>query len=82
MSMHKLAQKKDSGVTFDKLLKFDVGLHVQNAVSKANRMIGILRCTFTFLARIHFCSYTKRVGRMLNMSMLYGIPVSIGNQLQ
>ena len=36
----------DLGVTFDNLLKFDV--HIQNAVSKANRIIDILRRTYTF----------------------------------
>ena len=40
-------EEKDLDVTFNNLLKFDV--HIQNAVSKANRMIGILRCTFTFI---------------------------------
>ena len=48
MSRYKLAQKKKIlGVTFDNLLKFDV--HIQNAVSKANMMIGISTRTFTFL---------------------------------
>jgi len=45
-------EEKDLGITFDNLLKFDV--HIQNAVSKANRMIGILRRTFTFLDKDTF----------------------------
>ena len=54
--------------------QFDV--HIQNAVSKANRMIGILRHTFTFLEGIHFCSYTKHLlGCMLTMAMLYDIHI-------
>ena len=40
-------EEKDLDFIFDNLLKFDV--HIQNAVRKANRMIDILRCTFTFL---------------------------------
>ena len=40
-------EEKDLGVIFDSTLKFD--LHIQSAISKANRMIGVLRCTFTFL---------------------------------
>ena len=39
-------EEKDLGIAFDILLKFDV--HIQNAVSKTNRMLGILRRTFTF----------------------------------
>ena len=50
-------EEKDLGVTFDNLLKFDV--HIQNAVSKANRMIGILRRTFTFLDKDTFLQLYK-----------------------
>ena len=45
-------EEKELGITFDNVLKFDV--HIQNAVSKANRMIGILRRTFTFLDKDTF----------------------------
>ena len=44
-------------VTFDNLLNFDV--HIQNAVSKANRMIGSLRRTFTFLDKDTFLQLFK-----------------------
>ena len=50
-------RRKDLGVTSDNLLKFDV--HIQNAVSKANRMIGILRRTFTFLDKDTFLQLYK-----------------------
>ena len=44
--------EEDLDVTFDNFLKFDV--HIQNAFSKANIMIGILRGTFTFLDKDTF----------------------------
>ena len=50
-------EKKDFGITFDNLLKFDV--HIQNAVSKANRMIGILRYTFTLLDKVTYVQLYK-----------------------
>ena len=40
-------EEKDLGVIFDGSLQFD--LHTHSAISKANRMIGILRRTFTYL---------------------------------
>ena len=45
-------EEKDLGVTCDNLLKFDV--HIQNDVSKANSIIGILRRTITFLDKDTF----------------------------
>ena len=50
-------EEKDLGVTFDNLLKADV--HIQNAVSKGNRMIGISRCTFTILEKDTFLQLYK-----------------------
>ena len=50
-------EEKDFDVTFDNLLKFD--LHIQNAVSMTNRMIGILRCTFTILDKNTFLQLCK-----------------------
>ena len=38
--------EKDLGVTFDGELKFDK--HIGNAIAKANRMIGIIKRSFTF----------------------------------
>ena len=50
LSMYKLAQKKKiwalHSITYGSLMYIP---GIQNAVSKANRMIGILRHTFTFL---------------------------------
>ena len=39
--------EKDLGVTFDCKLTFDA--HVQNVIKKANRILGIIRRTFTFM---------------------------------
>ena len=48
-------------VTFDNLLKF--GEHIENAVSKANRIIGILRRTLTFLDNDTFLQLYKTFSR-------------------
>ena len=47
MSMKSTADKKDLGVVVDKGLKFH--LHVSKAVSKASRMLGLVRATFSCL---------------------------------
>ena len=39
-------EEKDLGVTFDHSLKFD--RHITNAISKANKMLGIIKRSFTF----------------------------------
>ena len=40
-------EEKDLGVVFDKALSFDT--HIQAAINKANKMIGIIRRTFSYL---------------------------------
>ena len=45
-------EEKYLEITFDNLMKCDV--HIQNAVSKANMMFGILKRTFTFLDKDAF----------------------------
>ena len=50
-------EEKDLGITFDKFLKFDV--HIQNAISKANRMIDILRHTFLQLYKASIRPHVK-----------------------
>ena len=57
VNVHTGTEENDFGITFDKLLKFDV--HIQNAVNKANGMIDILRCTFTFLDKDTFLQLYK-----------------------
>ena len=42
-----VTRKKDLGVTFDNGFSFDV--HIQSCINKANKMIGIIKRTFTFL---------------------------------
>ena len=54
-------EEKDLGVIFDGTLKFD--LHIQSAISKANRMIGILRRTFTYLDKDIFLQLYKALIR-------------------
>ena len=39
-------EEKDLGVIFDKSFSFHV--HIQSRINKANKMIGIIKRTFTF----------------------------------
>ena len=43
----KRSEEKDLGVTFDNGFSFDV--HIQSCINKANKMIGIIKRTSTFL---------------------------------
>ena len=52
-------EERDLGFTFDNLLKFDV--QFQKAVSKANKMIGFLRRTFTVLDKDTFFAATQSI---------------------
>ena len=45
-------QEKDLGVTFDSALSFDT--HINNIVSKANQIAGIIRRSFTYLEPCNF----------------------------
>ena len=47
-----VTRKKDLGVTFDNGFSFDV--HIQSCINKANKMIGIIKRTFTFLDKENF----------------------------
>ena len=38
-------QEKDLGVIFDEVLKFD--MHINNAVNKANKMLGLIKRSFS-----------------------------------
>lgn len=54
-------EEKDLGVTFDRLLNFD--LHVNKAIFKGNQMIGLIRRTFTYLTRDTFLKLYKALVR-------------------
>ena len=43
----KCTQEKDLGIIFDKTLKFD--LHINSQVSKANKVLGLIRRNFKYL---------------------------------
>ena len=49
--------EKDLGVIFDYKLSFDA--RIQNAINRANRMLGIIRRTFTFLNEITLLNLYK-----------------------
>ena len=45
-SVAKCNEEKDLGIIFDKSFSFDV--NIQSCINKANKMIGIIKRTFTF----------------------------------
>jgi len=53
--------EKDLGVTFDMNLNFDV--HIQNAINKANMMLGIIRRTFVYMDEESFLLLFKSLVR-------------------
>jgi len=53
--------EKDLGVTFDNDFKFDV--HINNVINKANKMIGIIRRTFSYLDNTTFLNLYKALVR-------------------
>ena len=54
-------EEKDLGVTFDKLLKFDV--HIQNSINKANRVLGIIKRSFSYINTDIFVKLYKSLVR-------------------
>ena len=49
----KCEEEKDLGVIFECKLSFDVHI-IQSAISKANRIVGIIKRTFSYLSRKSF----------------------------
>jgi len=54
-------EKKDLGVTFDIDLSFDK--HIHNCVNKANRMMGLIKRTFSHMDKDTFCMLYKALVR-------------------
>lgn len=61
VEINKCEQEKDLGVIFDSDLSFDA--HVQSCISKANRMLGIIRRTFSYLDKESFLYLYKALVR-------------------
>ena len=57
----KCDEEKDLGVVFDCMLSFDS--HIQTVINKANRNIGIIRRTFSYLTRNVFIKLYKALVR-------------------
>jgi hypothetical protein len=53
--------EKDLGVTFDSSLSFDV--HINNAIAKANKMIGLIKRAFGYLTKDTFLRLYKALIR-------------------
>ena len=54
-------QEKDLGVIFDETLIFDK--HINNAISKANKMLGLIKRTFSYLNKETFLKLYKSMVR-------------------
>ena len=61
INISKCEHEKDLGVTFDKYLSFDV--HINNAISKANKMLGLVKRSFNFLDHTTFLMLYKALIR-------------------
>lgn len=57
----KCEEEKDLGVTFDDHLSFDK--HIQNIINKANKMLGIIKRTFSYLDNDTFTKLYKALVR-------------------
>ena len=61
VSVAKGTEERDLGVVFDKELTFDA--HIQAVIAKANRVLGIIRRSFTFLNKEIFLNLYKSMVR-------------------
>ena len=61
VNIMKCDEEKDLGVVFDCMLSFDS--HIQTVINKANRNIGIIRRTFSYLTRKGFIKLYKALVR-------------------
>ena len=61
VKVQKVTSEKDLGVTFDQKLKFTE--HINNKVNKANRNVGLIFRTFTFMDKNMFLNLFKSVVR-------------------
>ena len=61
INLTKCDNEKDLGVTFDKLLTFDV--HISNAINKGNKMLGLVKRSFSFLDQSTFLMLYKALIR-------------------
>ena len=61
VNIMKCDEEKDLGVVFDCMLSFDS--HIQTVINKANRNIGIIRRTFSYLTRNGFIKLYKALVR-------------------
>ena len=59
--VEKVTSEKDLGVTFDQKLKFTD--HINNKVNKANRNVGLIFRTFTFMNKEMFLNLYKSIVR-------------------
>ena len=61
LKLKKISSEKDLGVIFDSSLRF--GEHINSKVNKANRNVGLIFRTFTFMDKEMFLNLFKSVVR-------------------
>ena len=59
--VEQVESEKDLGVTFESTLRFDH--HILNCVNKANRMLGLIKRTFTYMDKVMFLPLFKTLIR-------------------
>ena len=59
VNIMKCGEANDLGMVFDCMLSLDS--HIKTVINKANRNIGITRCTFSYLTRNGFIKLYKKV---------------------
>ncbi len=60
-TLEKVQNEKDLGVLVDDQLRFDT--HIENQVMKANKILGLIRRSFTCLDKSSFCTLYKSIVR-------------------
>ena len=57
----RVTSEKDLGITFQHDMKFDI--HINNIVNKANRLLGLIKRTFSYMDRDTFLIIYKTIIR-------------------
>ena len=74
-------EEKDQGVTFDKLLKFDV--HIQSYINKANKSLSIIKRSFLYQVSEFLLDYMNQTlvrPKILTIVLLVGMNLTIKNR--
>ena len=59
--LNPVTSEKDLGITFQNDMKFDI--HISNVVNKANRLLGLIKRTFSYMDKTIFLTLYKTIIR-------------------